>query len=630
MRAKRHFIIDFDSTFTQVEALDVLGQISLAEDPARQEKLAEIKVITDRGMDGHIPFRQSLERRLTLLSAHRNHLPALVERLKENVSVSVKRNAEFFRTHADSVYVVSSGFREFIEPVVTEYGVKADNVYANTFEFDAEGNIVGFDRHNVLSGDRGKVEQVRALRLDGDVAVIGDGYTDLEIKEAGLAKTFFAFTENVTRESVVAKADHIAPSLDEVLYLTKMNTAISYPKNRITVLLLEGIHPEAARAFKEEGYQVEVRGTAMDEEELGAAVQNVSILGIRSKTRITAKVLASANRLIAVGAFCIGTNQIDLDGCVKKGVAVFNAPYSNTRSVVELTIAEIIMLLRNVPDKSKEMHDGLWNKSARGSNEIRGKKLGIVGYGNIGSQLSVLAESMGMEVIYYDLDEKLALGNARKARSLDELLADADVVSLHVDGRPENAGFFGARQFELMKPGAVVLNLSRGNVVDLQALKTSMEEGRVRGAGVDVFPSEPMNNKTYYDSALRGVPNVILTPHIGGSTQEAQENVAGFVPPQIINYVNTGSSMGSVNFPPLRLPELSDAHRLIHLHQNVPGILAQINGALADNKINILGQYLKTNETVGYVITDIDKAYDKQVVKELKRIPHTIRFRVLY
>jgi D-3-phosphoglycerate dehydrogenase len=396
VRIPKYFIIDFDSTFTKVEALDVLGEISLADDPGKAEKLQEIKEITNRGMQGKMSFRESLHKRIALLSAHKNHLSELIEKLREEVSDSFKRNPEFFETHADYIYILSSGFREFIEPIVTAYGIKIENVFANTFKYDDDGSIVGFDESNVLCEDHGKVKQVQALNLDGDVSVIGDGYTDYEIKQSGLANKFFAFTENVSRESVLDKADHVAPSLDEVLYLSKMNRAISYPKSRISVLLLEGIHPQAARAFKEEGYQLEVHSAAMDEDELCAKLEKVSILGIRSKTHITPKVLESANRLIAVGAFCIGTNQIDLTGCLNKGVAVFNAPYSNTRSVVELAVAEIVMLLRNVTDRSREMHDGVWNKSAQGSNEIRGKKLGIVGYGNIGSQLSVLAENMGM------------------------------------------------------------------------------------------------------------------------------------------------------------------------------------------------------------------------------------------
>ncbi|HRI79618.1 MAG TPA: phosphoglycerate dehydrogenase, partial [Cyclobacteriaceae bacterium] len=460
--------------------------------------------------------------------------------------------------------------------------------------------------------------------------VIGDGYTDYEIKHSGLANKFYAFTENVERESVSSKADHIAPSLDEFLYLNKLNTAISYPKNRIRVLLLENVHPVAIEAMKAEGFHVESYPAGLEEAELCEKIRNVSVLGIRSKTQVTAKVLENANRLMTIGAFCIGTNQIDLKGATKKGIAVFNAPFSNTRSVVELAIAEIIMLMRNIPDKSAKMHKGQWDKSAKGSFEIRGKKLGIIGYGNIGAQLSVIAENLGMQVYYYDREEKLALGNATKCKSLNELLKLADAITVHVDGRESNNNFIGANQFDLMKKGVVFLNLSRGHVVDVKALRENILSGKVAGCSVDVFPYEPLSNNEEFVSELRGLPNTILSPHIAGSTTEAQENIGHFVPAKLMDYINTGSTSNSVNFPNLTLPTLENAHRLIHVHNNVPGILAKINKVLADNGINIAGQYLKTNEHIGYVITDINKEYNKEVIKELRAIENTIRFRVLY
>jgi len=627
---KKNFIIDFDSTFTQVEALDVLGEIALSDSPDKSERLKKIKDITDEGMNGSLTFRDSLEQRIKLLNANKNHLPKLVEELKKQVSKSFKRNIDFFDKHRDRVFIVSNGFTDFIVPIVTDYHIKAENVYANSFKFDDNGNIVGYDKDNVLSSNNGKVEQLKRLDLKGDVYVIGDGYTDYEIKAAGLANKFYAFTENVNRDSVTDKADHVTPSLDEFLYLNKLNTAISYPKNRINVLLLENVHPKAIELMKYEGYNVEVYPSGLDEEELATKIKNVSILGIRSKTQVTAKVLANANRLIAIGAFCIGTNQIDLEACLKKGVSVFNAPFSNTRSVVELAIAEIIILMRKLFDRSAAMHQGKWDKSARGSFEIRGKNLGIIGYGNIGAQLSVLAESLGLNVMYYDIEEKLALGNATKCSSLTELLQRSDIISLHVDGRESNENMIGKREFQQMKDDVIFINLSRGHVVDIPALKDNIESGKIAGAAVDVFPEEPKSNDEEFISELRQLPNTILSPHIGGSTIEAQENIAGFVPNKIMDYINTGSTSNSVNFPNLQLPALENAHRLIHIHENVPGILAKINQVLADHEINIVGQYLKTNETIGYVITDIDKEYDRELIRTLRSIEHTIKFRVLY
>jgi D-3-phosphoglycerate dehydrogenase len=630
MKLNKYFVIDFDSTFTKVEAFDALADISLKDHPEREQRKERIIEITNRGMDGSISFRESLEKRLDLLAPSKQHLPLLVNFLREKVSESFKRNRDFFKTYADNIYIVSNGFREFIEPIVTEYGIKPLNILANEFRFDQDGKVIGFDTENPLSANNGKVEQLKRLNLPGDVYVIGDGYTDYEIKHAGLANKFYAFTENVERESVLNKADHITPSLDEFLYLNKLNTAISYPKNRINVLLLENVHPVAIELFRSEGFNVETYHAAMTEEELCQRIKNVSVLGIRSKTMVTAKVLEHANRLMAIGAFCIGTNQIDLKTATKKGIAVFNAPFSNTRSVVELAVAEMIMLMRNIIDKSNKMHDGVWDKSAKGSFEIRGKKLGLIGYGNIGTQLSVLAESLGMKVLYYDTEEKLSLGNAVKCKSMEEVLQQADVVSLHVDGRKTNSNIIGEKEFSLMKKGVIFINLSRGHVVDIKALRENILNGKIAGCSIDVFPYEPVSNDEEFLSELRGLPNTILTPHIGGSTLEAQENIGNFVPAKMMDYINTGSTSISVNFPNITLPILKDAHRLIHIHHNVPGILAKINHILADHGINIVGQYLKTNELIGYVITDINKEYDKDVITKLRDIDQTIKFRVLY
>lgn len=630
MKPIRYFVIDFDSTFTKVEAFDVLADISLEGHPEKETLKQKIKDITNQGMDGSLSFRESLEQRLAILAPNKTHLQQLVKVLREKVSDSFKRNREFFETFSNQIYIISNGFHAFIDPIVTEFGIKPENILANRFVFDEAGRVIGFDKENPLSANNGKVEQLKRLSLPGDVYVIGDGYTDYEIKHAGLANKFYAFTENVERENILNKADHIAPSLDEFLYLNKLNTAISYPKNRINVLLLENVHPVAVQLLKAEGFNVETYHAAMTEEELCEKIKNVSVLGIRSKTHVTAKVLEQANRLMVIGAFCIGTNQIDLKAATKKGIAVFNAPFSNTRSVVELAAAEMIMLMRNIVDKSAKMHQGVWDKSAKGSFEVRGKKLGLIGYGNIGTQLSVLAESMGMRVLYYDREEKLSLGNAVKCKSMTEVLEQADVISLHVDGRASNTNLIGEREFALMKKGVIFINLSRGHVVDIKALRDNLMSGKVAGCAIDVFPHEPVSNDEEFQSELRGLPNTILTPHIGGSTLEAQENIGQFVPAKFLDYINAGSTSNSVNFPNLTLPTLENAHRLIHIHDNVPGILAKINQVLAHHGINIVGQYLKTNEHIGYVITDINKEYNKEVIKELRAIEHTIKFRVLY
>ncbi len=626
----KFFIIDFDSTLTRVEAMDLLASISLQGSPKKVAVEQRIKELTDQGMNGEISFRESLKDRLLLLEAKEMHLAPLIEALKGQVSISFIRNKEFFKTYANQIYVISNGFKEYIEPIVTALGVLPNHIFANELVFDDARNIIGFDELNPLSKDGGKAEVIRSLDLEGDIYVIGDGHNDYEIKAAGLANKFYAFTENVKREQVVLKADHEAPSLDEVLFEQNIVSAISYPKNRIKVLLLENVHAKAYELLNNEGFSVEIYPAGLDEKELCEKIKGVSILGIRSKTQVTSKVVESADRLMAVGAFCIGTNQIDLEACQEKGVAVFNAPFSNTRSVVELAIGAIIMLIRNIFDKSVAMHAGKWDKSASGSKEIRGKKLGIIGYGNIGAQLSVVAESIGMDVYYYDLEEKLALGNVTKLESLDELLALSDIVSLHVDGRKENTELIKTTSFDKMKDGVIFINLSRGHVVNIPDLKTAIESGKIAGCAIDVFPKEPKSNDEPFESELIGLKNVILSPHIGGSTEEAQENIGQFVPTRIMDYINTGTTTNSVNFPNLQLPKLQNAHRLIHIHHNVPGIIAKINQLFAEHEINIVGQYLKTNEKIGYVITDINKAYSQDLIKALKSIQHTIKFRVLY
>ena len=627
---KSNLIIDFDSTFTKVEALDALCEIVLENSPDKDSVLQQIKVITDQAMDGEIDFRTSLLNRVQLIKPHRDHIEQLSHRLKREISTSFLRNKEFILSIKETVYIVSNGFKDFIIPVIEDYGLLREHVFANEFEFNEEGFVTGVNLENPLSQSGGKPIVIQRLKLEGEVYVVGDGYNDFEIRKEGFADQFYLFTENIERKKVIPNADHVAPSVDEILYQLNMSRALSYPKNRIKVLLLEGVHPKAVDLFENEGYQVEYLTTSLSEDELCEKIADVNIIGIRSKTNITEKVIQNAKRLINVAAFCIGTNQIDLEACNKHGVAVFNAPYSNTRSVVELAIAEIIMLVRNLPDKAMAMHQGIWQKSAKNANEVRGKKLGIIGYGNIGSQLSVLAESIGMEVYFYDLVDRLVIGNAKKCDSLEELLGKVDVVTLHIDGRPENNSLFGAKEFGMMKDGSIFINLARGKVVDIFALKQALESGKLKGCAIDVFPSEPKSNDEPFHSELVGMPNTILSPHIGGSTVEAQENIGSFVPNKVVQYINTGNTFGSVNFPNVQLPSFAGAHRLLHIHHNVPNVIAQVNSILAGNQINILGQYLKTNESIGYVITDIDKEYDQVLIEELKNISGTIWLRVLY
>jgi len=625
----KKYVFDFDSTLTSVEALDVLAEITLANKPEKDAVVSEIQAITNLGIDGDISFTESLERRLSLLHANKADLATLVQELQNKVSASIVRNKEFFKKYSEDIYVISCGFKEFIEPIVAHYNIPAHKVYANTFTYDEKGNITGFDKENVLSSHNGKIECLKRMNLDGEVQVIGDGYSDYVMREAGIADKFFAYTENVSRDKATANADHVTPNLDEFLYVNDLPRNISYPKNRIKVLLLENVHPEAFKKLSKDGFSVELVKTSLDETSLIEKIKGVHVLGIRSKTQLTQKVLDAADKLMAVGAFCIGTTQIDLEACKKKGVVVFNAPYSNTRSVVELAIGEIIMLMRSIFPRSTEIHQGQWNKTAANSREVRGKNLGIIGYGNIGKQLSVLAEAMGMHVYFYDVNDQLSIGNATKCDHLNELLGLSDVVSLHIDDNKANKDFFNKAAFDAMKHGALLVNLSRGFVVNIEALVSALKSGQIGGAAVDVYPEEPISNGAFV-TALQGMENVILTPHIGGSTEEAQRDIANFVPNKIMEYMNSGNTVDAVNFPNIRLPKQQNAHRFLHIHKNVPGIMAKINEVLASFDMNISGQFLSTDAEVGYVISDLDKDYNKEVIKALKEIPNTIKFRVLY
>lgn len=629
VEAGRKYVFDFDSTLTRVEALDVLAEMTLEGKSNKDAVIEEIQKITNLGIDGDISFTESLERRIKLLNAHKDDLEALVSELRQKISKSIESNKEFFKKFSDDIYVISCGFKEFIDPIVQEYNIPADRVYANTFEFDEAGNIVGFDENNPLSQHNGKIECLKQMNLEGEVQVIGDGYSDYVMREAGIADKFFAYTENVHREKAANNADYVTPNLDEFLYVNDLPRNISYPKNRIKILLLENVHADAFKNLSDDGFSVELIKTSLSEEDLIERIKGVHVLGIRSKTQVTQKVIDAADKLLAVGAFCIGTTQIDLDYCKQNGVAVFNAPYSNTRSVVELAIGEIIMLMRSIFPRSTEIHDGQWQKTAAGSREVRGKNIGIVGYGNIGKQLSVLAEAIGMRVYYYDIDDKLALGNAIKCNTLEDLLNVSDVVTLHIDDNKANLNFIGEREISQMKDGAMLINLARGFVIDIAALAIALKSGKIGGAAIDVYPEEPRKNGKFL-TELQGLKNVILTPHIGGSTEEAQRNIADFVPSKIMEYINAGSTVDAVNFPNIRLPKQNEAHRFLHIHKNVPGIMAKINKVLAEFEMNISGQFLSTDNEVGYVITDLDKDYNKDVITALKKIENTIKFRVLY
>lgn len=405
----------------------------------------------------------------------------------------------------------------------------------------------------------------------------------------------------------------------------------SYPKEKIRILFLENISDLAVKNFQQQGYtQVEKITKALTEEELIREIRDVHILGIRSKTQITPKVLEAAKKLQAIGCFCIGVNQVNLKAATKNGVVVFNAPYSNTRSVAELVIGLSIMLIRRIPDKNKAAHEGVWMKEAKGSYELRGKTLGIIGYGNIGSQVSVLAEALGMKVIFYDVETKLPLGNATDGKTLKDVLGKADVVTLHVPETGQTKNLINKTNLKYFKKGSILINYARGEVVDLDALRNAITDGNISGAAIDVFPWEPEKNGDRFQTPLQDLPNVILTPHIGGSTEEAQQNIGEDVSVKLFNYLEKGITFGSHTVPALALPPQEGSHRILHIHNNVPGVLSAINTQLSKHNINIVGQYLKTNEEIGYVVLDVDKKLSTQALGLLKEVKETIKVRMLY
>jgi len=410
-----------------------------------------------------------------------------------------------------------------------------------------------------------------------------------------------------------------------------MSQLTSYPKEKIKILFLENISDKAVQLFKQNGYtNVRKLGGAVSEEELIKEIKDIHLLGIRSKTQITERVLDAAKKLQAIGAFCIGVNQINVKAATKRGVAVFNAPYSNTRSVAELVIGLSIILIRRIPDKTKAAHEGIWMKEAKGSYELRGKTLGIIGYGNIGSQVSVLAESLGMKVIFYDIETKLPLGNASTREKMEDVLNEADIVTLHVPDTSRTKNLINKNTFKHFKKGAILLNYARGEVVDLASLAKALKDGELSGAAIDVFPWEPEKNGDRFETPLQGLSNVILTPHIGGSTEEAQQNIGEDVSTKLFNYLERGITYGSHTVPAISLPPVEGAHRILHIHNNVPGVLSAINTQLSNNNINIVGQYLKTNEDIGYVVLDVDQKLSKTALELLREVKATIKVRLLY
>ncbi len=593
------FIIDFDSTFTQVEAMEELAAISLKNDPEKEAIIEQIKHLTDLAMDGKMPFNKSLKARIALLSAKKYHLNMLVNKLRKKVSPSFARNKEFFKKYQGRVLIVSGGFKEFIAPVVKSFFIDEDCIYANTFIYDKKNNIIGSHEENPLAQEGGKVKLLKQLKLKGQVIAIGDGYTDYQMRESGMAEQFFAFTENIARERVLAKADYIAPSLDEILYKMKLPMALSYPKSRINAVLLGKETFATAPYFKLEGYNV-IKRDSLSNKAL-TDLKNASIIVSSLKQEITN--LNSFPKLISLAVWGNNNQQFNTNMAQQMAVPIFSSPYANTRSVVELGLGFMFQLSRQT------------------NTELRGKKIGIIGYGNAGSLMGVLAQNLGMDVLYFDEKDRAPLGNAIACKSVTDLLKKSNYVVLL---QSKNTGtILVEKELKQMQPKACLINLSYDDSVEFQAVLKLIQQKKLFGFAMD-FQQEENYLK------LKQSSQIIVTLNQRNNTLETQQNIASFTSEKIIQYINTGNISRSLNFPDIQLPALQGSHRFIHIHQNKPGLLAKINAVLAKHKINITGQYLKTNETLGYVITDVSKKYDNEVISELKKIEATIKFRVIY
>lgn len=591
-------IIDFDSTFTQVEAMEELAGISLKNDPEKEEIIDQIKHLTDLAMDGKMPFNNSLKARIALLSAKKYHLNMLVNKLRKKVSPSFARNKEFFKKYQGRILIVSGGYKEFIIPVVKSFHIEENCVFANTFIYDKKNNIIGSDEENPLAQDGGKVKLLKQLKLKGSIYVIGDGYTDYEMRASGLAHQFFAFTENIVRERVIAKADYVAPSLDEILYKLKLPMALSYPKSRINALLLGKETFIAAQNLKLEGYNVIKR------ENMAKAkndLPNASIIISSLPNEITE--ISTYSKLLCLAVWGRNNFQFNQLTAQQMAVPIFNAPFANTRSVVELGLGFIFQLIRET------------------NTELRGKKIGIIGYGNAGNLFGVLAQNLGMDVLFFDEKDRAPLGNAIACKTLPELLKRSDFLVLL--NSKNNGLVLGEKELKQLPNNASVINLSYDDSVDLAAVNKLMSQQKLFGFAMDC------NDQKVFDK-IKQSKQIIATLNQRNNTVETQNNIANFTSGKIIQYINTGNVGASLNFPEIQLPTLQGSHRFIHIHKNKPGILAKINAVLAKHKINITGQYLKTNEKLGYVITDVAKKYDNEVINEMKKIEATLKFRVIY
>ena len=632
----QNIIFDFDSTLLNQEAVDVLIEIGLRKfsPEERQFRRLSLQSLYDRTEAGEVSRGQKMDQQMSIAKINREDVKAAAATLQLLIRPKIRETIEVLTSNNKQLFVFSRAFEELVRPITDALNIPQRNVFTNKLVFSADNIVTEVDKAQPLYNLNGKVFLAESLKNErrflGETIVIGNSRADLAIRTSGVADTFIYFANQDNDETVLIEADFVVNTFEQILPLV----CLQLPEPEWTeveaqhpykALLLENIHHQAAETLTAGEIQVNTYKTAASIEELKTIGADCEILGIRSKTQIRAEELNALKSLLTIGCFCIGTDQVDLKAAAAAGIPVFNAPYANTRSVAELVLGEAIMLMRGIFDKSNAAHTGKWYKNTTHSWELRGKTLGIIGYGHIGSQVSVLFEHLGMQVIFHDIVDKLPLGNAKRMPSLADLLQVADIVTLHVPDTKQTQGLIGADEIGLMKEKSMLINFSRGKVVDLNALKSALENGRLVGAAVDVYPEEPASSGEAFHCVLQGVPNVILTPHIGGTTLEAQQNIALEVSGKLRHFLETGSTLGAVNFPEADLPRTPETDRILLVHRNVPGVVAKVNTAFYQRRINIEAQILKTRDDLGYMIIDVSHNLSAHVLILLNRITETIK-----
>lgn len=636
----QNILFDFDCCFLQQEAVEFLIELGLRKfDVTEQQfRLESLRSLAARTESYEVSRGQKMSQQLQISKINAADVKRASSLMETQLLPEVQMVVDYLKKNNRQIIVFSRAFQELVLPVTDMLEIPQRNVFTNRLIFGNESEIPAIDEANPLFLQSGKVYLAEFLnnqgRLLGPTAVIGDSRADLSIRKSGVANYFIYFENLRTDETISEEADFAIQRLDQLLplvtspFLTnqkKTLLAAEKETKKFQTVLLENIHPIATTKLQTAQFGIQSFKHAPDSSELEQLAAHCNVLGIRSKTELRSDILEKLQDLYVIGCFCIGTDQVDLKAAARLGIPVFNAPYANTRSVAELVAGMAIMLMRDVLTKSTAAHQGQWLKKTTHACELRGKTVGIIGYGHIGSQVSILFEDLGLKIIYYDIVDKLPLGNARRMPSLELLLAEADIVTLHVPDTPETRGMMNARTINLMKAGAILINTSRGKVVDLAALKSAILAGRIVGAAVDVFPEEPGSNQDAFVCELQNLPNVILTPHIGGSTIEAQERIADEVSSKLINFLRTGATTGAVNFPEVELPLTSDSYRILHIHRNQPQVLAKIHNIFLQYRVNVTAELLKTRDSIGYLIVDIHQDTSAPVSELLSRLTETIR-----